>query len=137
MKHKTSVYVTRRTARQVGLRLDGVAAGRSIRHLAFVLEDDPGDEYVVLQILAHTGQVLDDLNSKTAERLRFSYAREHQKLRAMDGTGSQDHFLAGRDVLYFAVCHQLDAQATTAFEVQFHRVGVEQQSQIRPGQSRP
>ena len=44
-----------------------------------------GQEHMVLQILANAGQVLDDLNFKTVERLYFSDTREHQKLRAMDG----------------------------------------------------
>jgi hypothetical protein len=48
MKHKTNVCVTRRTARQVSLCLDGVAVGRPIRHLAFVLEHDSGQEHMVL-----------------------------------------------------------------------------------------
>src|ERR1700722_15802001 len=55
MKHKTNVRVTRRTARQESLCLDGVAVSRSIRHLAFVLEHDAGDEHMVLQILANAG----------------------------------------------------------------------------------
>jgi hypothetical protein len=33
--------------------------------------DDAGDEHMVLQILANAGQVLDDVGSKTAKRLRF------------------------------------------------------------------
>ena len=61
----------RRTTRQVSLCLDGIAVGRPIRHLAFVLEYDAGDEHMVLQILANAGQVLDDVDSKAAKRLRF------------------------------------------------------------------
>src|SRR5437867_5377601 len=134
MRHKTNVCVTRRTARQVSLCLDCVAVGRPIRHLAFVLEYNSGQEHMVLQVLANPGQVLDDLNSKAAERLRFSDTREHQKLRAMDGPRSKDHFLIGRDILYGSVYHYLDAHATSTFEVQFHHVGVEQQSEVRPRQ---
>src|SRR4029077_18053568 len=89
---------------------------------------------MVLQILADAGQVLDDVDSKAAKRLRFPDSREHQKLRAMDGAGSKDHFLVGRDILYGAVYHQFDTHATSAFEVQFHHVGAEQQSEVRPRQ---
>jgi len=64
MKHKTNVCVTRKTARQGSLYLDGVAVGRPIRHLAFVLEHDAGQEHMVLQILAN-------VDSKTAKRRTF------------------------------------------------------------------
>ena len=70
MKHKTNVCVTRRSARQVSLCLDGVAVGRSIWHLAFVLEHDAGNEHMVLQVFANAGQVRDDADSKAAKRLR-------------------------------------------------------------------
>src|ERR1700752_2244483 len=93
MKHKTNVCVTRRTTRQVSLCLNSIAVGGPIRHLTFVLETNAGDEYMVLQILAHAGQVLNDVNSKAAQRLRLPNAREHQKLRAIDGARGEDHFL--------------------------------------------
>ena len=71
MRHKINVCVTRRTARQVSLCFDCVAVGRPIRHFAFVLEYDSGQEHMVLQVLANPGQVLDEVNSKAAKRLRF------------------------------------------------------------------
>jgi hypothetical protein len=46
----------------------------------------------------------------------------------------KDHFLVGRDILHGAVCHYLNAHATSAFEVQFQHVGVELQSEVRPRQ---
>src|SRR5713101_775365 len=64
MKHETDVCVTRRSARQVSLCLNRVAVGRPIRHLAFVLEHDAGQEHMILQILANAGQVLGDVDSK-------------------------------------------------------------------------
>jgi len=60
---------------------------------------------MVLQILANSGKVLDDIDPKAAKRLRFPDALEHQKLRAIDGPGSKDHFLVGRDIRCGAVCH--------------------------------
>src|ERR1700752_561822 len=134
MKHKTNVCVTRRTTRQVSLCLNSIAVGGPIRHLTFVLEHNAGDEYMVLQILAHAGQVLNDVNSKAAQRLRLPNAREHQKLRAIDGARGEDHFLVCRDILVGAIIVDCDADTTSAFEVQFHHVGVEQQSEVRPRQ---
>src|SRR6476660_9670812 len=134
MKHKTNVCAPRRTARQVSLHLDCVAIGRPIRHLALVLEYDSLQEHMVLQVLANAGQVLDEVNSKTAECLRFSDAREHQKLRAMDGACGKDHFFVGCDIFYGSIYHYLDAHATSVFKVQFHHVGVEQQREVRPRQ---
>src|SRR6266478_9015758 len=52
----------------------------------------------------------------------------------MDGAHCKDHFLVGRDILHRAVCHYLDAYATSASEVQFQHVGVELQSEVRPRQ---
>ena len=49
---------------------------------------------------------------------------------------SKDHFLVGRDILYRTVSDQLDAHATSTFKVQFHHVRVQEQSQVRPRQSR-
>src|ERR1700735_2173309 len=66
--------IARWIPRQVSLCLNGIAVGRTIRHLAFVLEHDAGDEHMVLQILANPGQVLDDINSKAAKGHRFPYA---------------------------------------------------------------
>ena len=68
------IGIARGTTRQVSLCLDGIAVGRPIRHLAFVLEHDAGDEHMVLQILANAGQVLDDVDSKAAKRLRVADA---------------------------------------------------------------
>src|SRR6478752_1523902 len=89
---------------------------------------------MVLQILANAGQVLDDVDSKAAKRLRLPNAREHQKLRAIDGARGKDHFLVGSDVLHRAIFVDLDADTTCAFEVQLHHAGVEQQSEVRPQQ---
>src|SRR6201981_801852 len=61
---KVNVGIARRTTRQVSLCLDSIAVGRPIRHFAFVLEHDAGDEHMVLQILADAGQVRDDMHSK-------------------------------------------------------------------------
>jgi len=44
-----NVGISRWATRQVSLRLDGIAAGWPIRHLACVLEHDAGDEHMVLQ----------------------------------------------------------------------------------------
>lgn len=71
MKHKTNVCVTRSAARQVSLRLGGIAVGRAIRRFTLVLEHDAGHQHMVLQIVANTGQALDDVDSKAAKRLRF------------------------------------------------------------------
>src|SRR5579862_5539001 len=71
MKHKSNVYVIRKATRQESLCLNGVAVNRPIGHLAFVLEHYAGHEHMVLQILANAGQVLDDIDSKTAKRRRF------------------------------------------------------------------
>jgi hypothetical protein len=91
---------------------------------------------MVLQILANPGQVPDDVDSKTAQCLRFPHAREHQDLRAADGAGGKDHFLVGPDVLDRAIRGDLDAHTTSPLEVQFHDVRIEQQSQVRPRQRR-
>jgi len=61
---------------------------------------------------------------------------KHQELRAIDGARGQDHFLGGCDIFHRAVCHELDAHATSTFEVQFYGLGVEQQSEVRPRQCR-
>jgi len=53
---------------------------------------------MVLQIIANAGQVLGDVDSKAAKRLRLPDASEHQKLRAIDGARGKDHFLVGRDI---------------------------------------
>jgi len=50
------------------------------------------------------------------------------------GACGKDHFFVGRDILHFAVCYYSDAHAKSTFEVQFHHVGVEQQSEVRPRQ---
>ena len=75
---KINVGITRRTTcwitRQVSLCLDGIAVGWPIRHLAFVLEHDAGHEHMILQIPADAGQVLDHIDSKRANRLRFPNA---------------------------------------------------------------
>jgi hypothetical protein len=55
----------------------------------------------------------------------------------MDGACRKDHFLVGHKVGYGAVCKDLDADATSTFEVEFHHVGMEQQSEVRPRQRRP
>src|ERR1700722_8399117 len=120
MKYKTNVCVTRNTARQVSLCLDSVTVRRPIRHLAFVLEHDAGQEHMVLQVLANPGQVLDDVYCKAAKRLRFPDARKHQKLRTIDGPSGKDHFLVGRDILRRAVCHYFDAEATSTIKVELH-----------------
>src|SRR2546429_979368 len=72
MRHKINVCVTRRTARQVSLCFDCVAVGRPIRHFAFVLEYDSGQEHMVLQVLANPGQVLDEVNSKDRKSTRLN-----------------------------------------------------------------
>ncbi len=91
---------------------------------------------MVLQIVANPRQVLDDVDSKFAESLRFPDSREHQKLRTADRAGSKNHFLVGTDVLYRAVRFDLDAHAPGAAEVQLHHVSLEQQRQVRPCQHR-
>jgi len=71
MKHETNVYVIRKTARQISFGLDGIAASRSVRHLAFVLEHDAGDQDMVLKIIANSRQILDNIDAKAAKRLRI------------------------------------------------------------------
>jgi hypothetical protein len=117
MKDQTDVCITRRTARQVSLRLDGIAVRWPIRHFAFVLEHDAGHELVILQILANAGKALNHIISKAAKRFYFADAREHQKLGAIDGSGGKDHFFVGSDILYLAVCHYFDAYATSTFKI--------------------
>src|SRR5689334_20582167 len=68
---KINVGITRRTTRQVGLCLDGIAVGRPFSHLTSVLKYDAGHDGMILQILANARQVLDDVDSKAAKGLRF------------------------------------------------------------------
>src|SRR5712672_3591944 len=98
MKHKTNVRIIRKAARQVSFCLDGIAASRSVRHLAFVLEHYAGDERMVLQILANARQILDDIDAKATKRARITDAGEHQKLGTIYSACGKYHFLVGRDV---------------------------------------
>src|SRR5712671_7425319 len=132
LKNEIDVGIPGGTARQVHLRLDGIAVDRPVRHLAFVFEYDAGHEHMVLQIVANPRQVLDDVDSKFAESLRFPDSREHQELRTADRAGSKNHFLVGTDVLYRAVRFDLDAHTPGSLEVQLHDISLEQQRQVRP-----
>src|ERR1700726_3006125 len=136
MKHKADVRVIRKAARQVSFCLDGIAASRTVRHLDFVLEHYAGDEHMVLQILANANQIHDNIDAKATKRASIPDAGEHQKLGTVYSACGKNHFLVGSDVLYRAICVDLDANTTSAFEVQFHDVGVEQKSQVRSRQGR-
>jgi hypothetical protein len=71
---------------------------------------------VVLQVLAHTGQVVQHGNAVLLQvRLRAD-AREHEQLGRAVGPGAQDHFLAGTDLLHLAVAAQFHADGRLAFE---------------------
>src|SRR6185295_19186985 len=98
---EVNVGISGGTTRQVCLGFDSVTVSRTLRKFAFVLEDYPGDDYVILQVLADPWQILDDINSQFAKRLFFPHTRKHEQLWAIDSTGSQEDFLVGHDVL----CH--------------------------------
>src|SRR6185503_13693564 len=59
---EVNVGVSGGTTRQVCLGFDSVTVSRTLRKFAFVLEDYPGDDYVILQVLADPWQILDDIN---------------------------------------------------------------------------
>ena len=71
------VCITGRAARKVDFCLHSVAVSGSIRHLAFVFEYDAGQEHMILQVFADSGQVLDDVDSKFTECVRIADSGEH------------------------------------------------------------
>jgi hypothetical protein len=71
---------------------------------------------VVLQVLAHTGQVVQHGDAVLLQvRLRAD-AREHEQLGRAVGPGAQDHLLAGTDLLHLAVAAQFHADGRLALE---------------------
>jgi hypothetical protein len=77
---------------------------------------------VVLQVLAHPGQVVQHGNAVLLQVCLRANAREHEQLRRAVGPGAQDHFLACPDLLHLAVAAQLDADGRLAFEDDLARV---------------
>ena len=73
------------------------------------------DLEVVLQVLAHTWQVLDDVNSVLLQNLTVTNAGDFQQLRGVNGTGGQ-HDLLGIDAVNAALPLVLDADGLLALE---------------------
>ena len=71
---------------------------------------------VVLQVLAHTGQVVQHGNAVLLQVRFGADTRQHEQLGRAKGPGAQDHFLAGTDLLHPAVPAQLHAGGGLAFE---------------------
>ena len=73
------------------------------------------DLEVVLQVLAHTWQVLDDVNSVLLQNLTVTNAGDFQQLRGVNGTGGQ-HDLFGINAVNAALPLVLDADGLLALE---------------------
>ena len=73
------------------------------------------DLEVVLQVLAHTRQVLDDVNSVLLQNLTVTNAGDFQQLRGIDGAGGQDDLL-GVDAVDAALPLVLDTDGLLALE---------------------
>ena len=54
---------------------------------------------MILEILAHAWDVLDQRNVHVPQVFGVPHPRQHEQLRAVDGTGTQDDLVGGEDLL--------------------------------------
>ena len=71
---------------------------------------------MVLQVLAHAGQVVQHGDAVLLQVRRGADAREHEQLGRAEGTRAQDHLLAGTDLLHLAVAAQFHTDGRLAIE---------------------
>jgi hypothetical protein len=71
---------------------------------------------MVLEILAHAGQIHPGLEVDLAEVVRLTDAREHEQLRRVEDAAGQQHLAGGRDPMEAPAPGVLDARRPRALE---------------------
>src|SRR5260221_6393983 len=80
-------------ARKVELRPDSIAVDRTVRHLSLVSVDDTRRADVILEIAANAAQIGDRLDAEVSQLRSVADTGQHQKARAVDRPGRDDHFV--------------------------------------------
>ncbi|CUI27591.1 Uncharacterised protein [Achromobacter xylosoxidans] len=98
---------------------------------------DEADLQVVLQVLAHAGQVAHHADAEAPQQRGRAHARQLQQLRRLQRAGAQDHLAAGPQRAHLAVLAVAHAAGAAALKQHRHCVRAGLDTQVGAAARRP